>query len=792
MAPLDELSDLELSEALRGFTAKQKDKWLWNSTDVQTYMKERELIDLVRQQPALYNRRHWQFDDQPHKERVWQSIADKLKLRLCQCLNSWAELRYRYQQHVRRLRTFRRKVQQGQRQLKRPTMLYEEDLLFLFPHVARHPVLREEEEVPEDNDDVAILPPPPAAIIDVDADYAEEQLQQFKLSGEEERLIEALQPYPQLYDSQHPNYDNYRHRGLIWVAISNELQEQATKLMKIWLQLQTRYEWQLMHGGGTHCPALKFLAPHVRQKEQTVCKVSLYLQHAWHDPIENFRAVMQLLNVFKTLPELAQLVEDYVDSEQKPSHYAELWQRVAMHMDVSAERCEVTWLMLRSFYLELHEMRKAGYQLQDKWFFEKIISGFYKMLAARTKGRTRKRLRLSSDSSSSTTTTPPPAKRAAVEISSMTTSTSECCSSKYSGWCSSEAGSSSSNSPIVLSRASSTASRSDEDNKPSTSSRARESRSISGPSLINTSSAIRGCTSSGNSTASSYVSAIPHSNSGAVVTELPSLALPKLLPAPMEAYSTCTLSRLSKPLILKPMTNIARALQQDPKAQGSARVGAGAGVETGVGVEGEAAGADGRVTEEGAKAEVRVGARPGAVDNVEKRGVVPEVEAVIGTGGSAEEGTGVGELVGAGGRAVLNGMLPMLKPAPAEAAASSKPKITPAVPQLLPLLKLLPMPQLMPKPPPDIKVEFLKDAATGRQLRISGGTLQQPSMLEMSDVILFVREVLAIPQLHSKEATLQAKIEELWQQISKNYNLPGELQEDIEYPKYISISLVSI
>lgn len=814
LAALDERSDLELSKALRGYTAKQQAKWMWNSTDAQTYIKESQLIHLVRKQPALYNRRHWQFDDDTHKERVWQSIANELRQQLCQCMNSWAELRYRYQQHVRRLRVFRRKSQQGRRQLKRPSMLHEEDLLFLFPHVARQPLLREEEDAPEDNDDVTILPPQPAAIIDVDADYAEEQQQQFKLSAEQERLIEAVQPYPHLYDSQHPSYANYRHRGLIWVAISNELHAQATKLIKVWLQLQTRYEWQILHGG-TLCPALQFLAPHVLQKKQTVCKMSLFLQDAWHDPIENFRGVMQLINVLKTMPELGQLVEEYEDSKQKPPRYAGLWQCVAMQINASAERCEVTWLILRDFYLELHEMRKAGYQLQDKWFFEKIIAGFYKLLAARSKCRARKRLRLSSSSSTSTTVAQPPAKRLAVEFSNVTNSTSDACSSKSSGCTSSVACSSINITSSVVSRVPAAASRFSTASRPSTAS------------LITTSSAIRGSTtqstSSGNISASSLTSAIPHSNSGAVVAELPFLTprvLPKLLPAPMAAYSTCTLSRLSKPPTLKPMTNVARALQQVPPALSSARAGGG-GVATvvatgeAVGVAGATAEVAGAGVREKAAAEAVVGAGgAGVVPGVEAEGRpevgtgvrvvvgagaaavgevrVVEVKAAVRAGGGAGVGAAVRAHVGAG--AVVNSKLPTLKPAPTIATAPSKPKITPAVPKLLPLLKLLPMPNLVPlstqltlpkplplSPPHDIKVEFLEDTPEGRQLRIAGGSLLQPSVLEISQVILFVREVLAIPQLHSKEPSLQAKIDELWPQISKKYNMPGELQQGIGY-----------
>lgn len=187
----------------------------------------------------------------------------------------------------------------------------------------------------------------------------------------------------------------------------------------------------------------------------------------------------------------------------------------------------------------------------------------------------------------------------------------------------------------------------------------------------------------------------------------------------------------------------------------------------------------------GAVAGPRVGPVAGA-------GVGPVAGAVGGAGVGAVTRAGVGPLAGAGVEpvagagtgavTVVNSKLPTPKPVPAMATAPSQPKTSPAVPKLLPLLKLWSMPNqlTLPKPRPlspphDIKVEFLEDAPEGRQLSIAGGSLLQPSVLEMSQVILFAREVLAIPQLHSKEASLQAKIDELWPQIAKKYKMPGEL-----------------
>lgn len=351
--------------------------------NVQKYSDERRLIHLVRRQPALYNSHHAKFRDADHKEELWQRIAQQMGWNLLNCLGTWAQLRYKYQRHVRRLRKYRRLTQDARKPAcLRPTLLHEEDLLFLYTHVARQPLQRGKPmkaSEPMDDDDVTIVATPPDDIIDLDVDIYD----QFRLTPEHQLLIDAVKPYPQLYDTQHPEYMNYRHRGIIWGAISNELKEKATKLMKSWLQLQTRYEWELTFEKDDRSKLkeeLKFLEPHLANTCVSVCKMSLYLRDSWFDPIEHFRSVMNLINVLKSFPEWMSMVEEYQHSDSKPIRYHEFWLRVSAQVNASHQRCEVTWLTLRNFYKELAEMRKVGYQLQDKWFFENIIGSLYKLL----------------------------------------------------------------------------------------------------------------------------------------------------------------------------------------------------------------------------------------------------------------------------------------------------------------------------------------------------------------------------------------------------------------------------
>ncbi|KAH8387516.1 hypothetical protein KR093_007528, partial [Drosophila rubida] len=373
------------------------------------YEAERQLIQLVSEQPALYNSRHARFKDDAYKELLWQLIGNKLGKEPSKCMSTWAELRHRYQRHVLRLR---QQQQRRRRRRRRPcpsqgqagcVMLHEEQLLFLYPFVARQPLQhmtnacnkadkkRKHIDDDDDDDEVTIVAPQPVIIDVEDIDSYDE----YKLNAEQLLLIDAVRAYPQLYDVRHSSYPNHRHRGLIWGAISNELHEKATKLMKTWLQLQMRYEWELnFYKDGENSrlrQLLQFLEPHVRAQQGSVCKLSVYLRSAWHDPIEHFRSVLNLIQVLKTLPELTQMVDDYQHSQQKPQRYHEFWLRVASQLNASHQRCEVSWLVLRQFYRDLTEMRKVGYQLQDKWFFENIIASLYTQQGTRQARRGRKR-----------------------------------------------------------------------------------------------------------------------------------------------------------------------------------------------------------------------------------------------------------------------------------------------------------------------------------------------------------------------------------------------------------------
>uniref|UniRef100_A0A6P4FTI0 Uncharacterized protein LOC108052912 n=1 Tax=Drosophila rhopaloa TaxID=1041015 RepID=A0A6P4FTI0_DRORH len=412
-SPADEINPLILNAGKKRATESDKDvstnpfnRILGPGQDhiLLSCATERQLIALVRREPSLYDTRHPKFKDDVHREKLWQRIAHHLDTDLTNCLVAWAELRYRFQRHVRCLRSFHRSAAQCKTPLRRrPRIRHEEELLFLYPHVAIYPVMVEKiqpTEAAESNPEtetmaeVEFVEPPPLDIIDVDLE--EESAYNYRCTNEHRRLIEAVRPYPQLYDPQYPGYENSRHRGLIWGAISNELHDKATKLMKSWLKLVTRYEWELWHrpdqcSSSELCQLMDFLRTHVLRLRGTVCKASKYLQSDWHEPIEHFRSVMSLINTMRNMPDLVQLTDDWLTFKLKPPRYDEFWKKVGREVMCSYERCEVTWLVLRSFHNELQAMRLAGYQLQDKWYFENALSSIFKQIASRTPRRGYKR-----------------------------------------------------------------------------------------------------------------------------------------------------------------------------------------------------------------------------------------------------------------------------------------------------------------------------------------------------------------------------------------------------------------
>ncbi|KAH8330142.1 hypothetical protein KR074_011361 [Drosophila pseudoananassae] len=388
-----------------------------------TLVTERQLIRLVRDQPALYDSRNPHFQDDGYKDRAWHRICQRLNAEMSECLSAWAELRHRFQRHVRRLHAHNQSVTEKKRR-RRPNFIYEEEMLFLYPHVSRFTHHRcTPVEVTEF---VAHTEPmPDVVIVEPTIDVIDVELvgpSKFQCTKNCRKLIEAVLAYPQLYDPTQAGYENQWHVGVIWSSIANELRDKGTKLMKMWLKLVIRYEWELNHTTKEEvavselCQLMLQLKPHVMKRPGTVYKVSKYLKGDWNEPIEHFKTVQLLIDAIQSDPELVAMVEDHVDSSTKPPCYDEVWHKIGEKVGCCPQRCEVTWLVMRAFHNDLMRMRNAGYQLQDKWFFEHLIHDIFKTYNSRDNRKSTNKRTLNGDLSASevaaiTTAGEPPAKK---------------------------------------------------------------------------------------------------------------------------------------------------------------------------------------------------------------------------------------------------------------------------------------------------------------------------------------------------------------------------------------------
>uniref|UniRef100_A0A1A9X1I0 MADF domain-containing protein n=1 Tax=Glossina brevipalpis TaxID=37001 RepID=A0A1A9X1I0_9MUSC len=332
------------------------------------------------------------------------------------CKSIWIELRYLYQRHARRLLQFFSAGPKGNK--RRPIMKLENELLFLWRFledrkacVPLFDIAEPENELNDqqacNKDDDLILVEPPVELIVIDEDEDSCKIissttncaitsNAFILTREMKQLIEHVKAYKELYYNLSPFYGDYKRKGFIWNAIASEMGDKATKLMKLWIFIQTRYEWEISQNSpgidtmnntsetSELQMLLSFLKPHILTNPNTVYKQSYYLKKGWQEPIEHFKNIYNLLARMKRTIVVISVTERLLNNSNKTPEFFSLWAEIAKmrggsgHLLATIGQCEITWLILRHFYLELMKMRQQSYQLTDKWYFEGIITELYK------------------------------------------------------------------------------------------------------------------------------------------------------------------------------------------------------------------------------------------------------------------------------------------------------------------------------------------------------------------------------------------------------------------------------
>ncbi|XP_037936786.1 uncharacterized protein LOC119670558 [Teleopsis dalmanni] len=364
---------------------------------------KKKLIRQVQKYPVLFNPRHPNFSKIEEKRYAWTQIAQIMNTTVDVCENTWMNIRESYQTYVRRLRKFFHSGNKNNK--RRPIMLLESEMLFLWKYIpdkSFFPLQNVPDEKNEENenttnekidnedDDLIMLCDEPV-IINLDDDDDDDSnakvlRKAFPINHDIKKLIEIIKEYPELYDTEHRYFNEFRRKGFIWTAIANEVGDKATKLMKSWIYLQTRYEWilttqQQKEDNKTDLEnLLEFLKPYILKNRNTVCKQSYFMKQKWVEPIEHFKSIFNLLTCLKKLPHLIKYTENVISNGlEKNADYRVMWENSLVNKGIEGTpaQYEVTWLLLRLFYWELMNLRKHKYQLQDKWYFENTMTELY-------------------------------------------------------------------------------------------------------------------------------------------------------------------------------------------------------------------------------------------------------------------------------------------------------------------------------------------------------------------------------------------------------------------------------
>ncbi|KAM7347370.1 hybrid male rescue isoform 2-T2 [Cochliomyia hominivorax] len=437
---------IDLEENNDAVMSEKSDK----SSDIKNKLRfKRKLIFQVRKHRLLYDNKSKLFSNVAKKELVWQQIAKELSANADDCKNTWLDLRYSYQQHARRLHKFFMNGHKENR--KRPAMYMESELMFLWRFIENRKTCKLQFEINENNsspptteiekvtappespklvepptetieketapvtspakdtnetvnnkendknsnaqksiDDDLILVEQPVELIVIDEDDDNNKSEkQFKVSPSMKLLIAQIKAYPELYDSENLAFKDYTRKSYIWNAIACNLGDKATKLMKCWIILQTRYEWEIwqtkQNTDNSSPPPqpselqveLEFLKNYILNNPDTVYKQSYYLKTAWYDPIDYFKDIYNLIVRMKKNSDIVYITDSLLKTPEKSKIYLTLWSDIAILKGSTAGQCETTWLIMRHFYWELMYMRQQNYQLTDKWYFESIITELY-------------------------------------------------------------------------------------------------------------------------------------------------------------------------------------------------------------------------------------------------------------------------------------------------------------------------------------------------------------------------------------------------------------------------------
>lgn len=337
---------------------------------------KRKLIACVRRRRILYDPAHPCFGNIEKKSRAWTRIGKILKLDGTVCRELWLNLRYNYQNHVRNLRLWLAGESSNQRE--RPRIQFENDFIFLWRFIADSSTIEDINGVLSETANIIShnvidkTPDTNNSIVMNDLED-EENVRSKNFVGD---LIEAVQSYREMYDTNHANYGNPKRRSIIWQGIANELKEKATKCLFSWIQILMRYELELTSNQYSYLVVkMSFMEKHIKADEKSPFKRTTLLTNKWFEPLykvdEQHLLIAAMITSKRTRPYFANIDCPFATIGLLK---VENWNTVARIRKITPQQCEVTWIIIQMMYCELSEYRRNNCRLKDVWELESIIT----------------------------------------------------------------------------------------------------------------------------------------------------------------------------------------------------------------------------------------------------------------------------------------------------------------------------------------------------------------------------------------------------------------------------------
>ncbi|XP_075157198.1 uncharacterized protein LOC142230442 [Haematobia irritans] len=379
---------------------------------------DKRLLSHIRKYSNIYDTEHKLYSDTAVLNKTWLEIAQKMRSDVKICRNRYNELRNKYELYLHQLRN----------QFKRPTpdlanvedFHLDSELLCLFKFLfdsgkstipqglsnkgrekyamspqtvtknkSMHSTECEEKSTTNEDhedDDLIVIENKPELIV-IEDDVHPQPFEEYKITHEMRKLVELVKLYPELYDIKNPQYNDYGRKSCAWNAIADSLGEKVPKVMKLWLLMITRFEWEISrkrlkkYAGTYHLTELQILLFPFRSllmlNPNSVYKQSFYLKEAWYAPMDSFRDTNAFIRRMKQIPDIIFVTDLLLYKNKKNKKFFELWYEMARIGGRSAGQCETTWLIMRALYLDLTKMRQSQIPFNDKWYFEPYIEKLY-------------------------------------------------------------------------------------------------------------------------------------------------------------------------------------------------------------------------------------------------------------------------------------------------------------------------------------------------------------------------------------------------------------------------------